>query len=965
MTFSIPSHLPRQVDVSSQILSKLDSVTFQSLDSTVASSWRAELDESIRLTKKRIHDRIHANLPAFETQLASARSAQQRLRGLASDVDALQRAVSDPESGLTPTLLAALRRHQALAQASLNADVLHASLSHLSECKIQLETVQHLVESGDLPAAVPASAILTRLLDTTPPPLGEATITSDMRSKLRVLTNRIEELLNNAYTQSVVVSSTDVIIRPFVLVPNSTNPIPLSAVLSSLSSSSLSAHMTSLRRDITAHYIDHSLDHPTLLSISQEPDQFGSSIHRLQRLPSSTNHGATPLGNLSRILEFMNDELFPCLPPSQHETFLKSLSKPLTTSIMTRLLIPSLPSKLDALSTFLELTRTSVDFETKYVVGLLKGDTFEREIRNWVDNVCAHYERGRRQRILDDVRKTILTSASRHKDTFSAELVTIINVTHSGVEPAPFAPVPTDNRNLDDDHMSKTDSSSSGFDTADAWGFDDDIKEPEELPVSKPDLLEEPEPDPSEAWGWNDEVAAEQPETSTQNSAEVTPEEPAEPDEIWDDDPWADDSVVNEANLPDRSPIVPPTASSSRQQPLSNGHPPINGHAANGHHISAKPSRDASTVNKEPYSVSVLVRRIVQAVEDALHEGKALASSGIFSNSSPSISTPGTLIMQSGALALDLYRALYLVAAALKLSQPVGCMQFSNDCYYLSEGMARVLKSEQGLSSVQERLEECRDDLRVLADSWFYQGIDKHMAALEVVLADADGFTDMSDQERYDECEMVITRVLRDVRIVAPEWKSILPKSKYYTAVGLVVDGILSRILDSILAISDIPEVESHKLSELCRILTALEGLFVENTSESSFVVSYVPSWLKFSYLSELLEASMVDLTYLFEEGALVDFETDELVKLVKALFADTPLRTKTIDKIMSRRPHDVPMLYLFPEIDILRNGYYYALRCKSVPPLPNYGMVNHGNFREISLTQRAKFRAIHCATFY
>ena len=47
------SALPKQLDVSSQILSKFDSVTFISLDSTVASSWRAELDESIRLTKVR------------------------------------------------------------------------------------------------------------------------------------------------------------------------------------------------------------------------------------------------------------------------------------------------------------------------------------------------------------------------------------------------------------------------------------------------------------------------------------------------------------------------------------------------------------------------------------------------------------------------------------------------------------------------------------------------------------------------------------------------------------------------------------------------------------------------------------------------------------------------------------------------------------------------------------------------
>ena len=641
--------------------------------------------------------------------------------------------------------------------------MLHASLSHLSECKTQLEQVQHLVESGDLPAAVPASSKLSQLLGTTPPPLGEATVTSDMRvrsfvarharvsdppqSKFRVLTNRLEELLNNGYTQGVVVSSTDVIIRPFVLgwsqgfvqatvdsdiishvVPNSEKPIPLSAVLSSLSSSSLSAHMASLRRDITTHYIDHTLDHPTSLSFSQEPDQFGSFIHRLQRLPSSTNHDTTPLSNLSRTLEFMNDKLFPCLPQSQRESFPRSLAKPLTTSIMTRLLIPSLPSKLDALPTFLELTRTSVDFETKYIVALLKGDTFDRDIRNWVDNVCAHYERGRRQRILDDVRETILASVSRPKDTFHAELVTVINVTRPSVEPAPVAPVATDNRNLNDDRISRTDSSGSGIDAGDAWGFDDEVEEPEETPVSKPDSLEEPEPDPNEAWGWNDE---EQPETSTQDSAEITPEEPTEQDQVWDDDPWADDSVANEVTLPDHPPVTSSTtsppqlapaalASSSRQQPLSNGHQSTNGHV-NGHRPPSGPSQNANTLNKEPYSVSVLIRRIAQVVEDALHEGKALTSSGIFSKSSTS--TPGTLIMQTGSLALDLYRALHPVVAASRLSQPAGCMQFSNDCYYLSEEVAHMLKHEQGLPSVQERLEECKDDLKVLADSRFNQAI--------------------------------------------------------------------------------------------------------------------------------------------------------------------------------------------------------------------------------------------------
>jgi len=47
----------------------------------------------------------------------------------------------------------------------------------------------------------------------------------------------------------------------------------------------------------------------------------------------------------------------------------------------------------------------------------------------------------------------------------------------------------------------------------------------------------------------------------------------------------------------------------------------------------------------------------------------------------------------------------------------------------------------------------------------------------------------------------------------------------------------------------------------------------------------------------------MADITYLFEESALVDFEVDELVRLVQALFADTALRTSTINKLMSGHP--------------------------------------------------------------
>lgn len=47
-----------------------------------------------------------------------------------------------------------------------------------------------------------------------------------------------------------------------------------------------------------------------------------------------------------------------------------------------------------------------------------------------------------------------------------------------------------------------------------------------------------------------------------------------------------------------------------------------------------------------------------------------------------------------------------------------------------------------------------------------------------------------------------------------------------------MVDAALSRMLADILALADITAEESTKLSELCRIFNALEGLFVEDPSQ-------------------------------------------------------------------------------------------------------------------------------------
>lgn len=70
------------------------------------------------------------------------------------------------------------------------------------------------------------------------------------------------------------------------------------------------------------------------------------------------------------------------------------------------------------------------------------------------------------------------------------------------------------------------------------------------------------------------------------------------------------------------------------------------------------------------------------------------------------------------------------------------------------------------------------------------------------------------------------------MRSNATSWKPILPASKYYFALGSTVNGALSRIMNDILYLEDIPEVESHRLSLLCKALSSLEDLFAENAGQ-------------------------------------------------------------------------------------------------------------------------------------
>ncbi|KAH9066695.1 Centromere/kinetochore Zw10-domain-containing protein [Lactarius vividus] len=936
MAFPIPSHLPRNAapqDASSQILSKISSASTKSLNAEVAASWVAELDQAILESKAKILERINADLPLFEQQFASSEAVQGRFATLRANVDELNDVVSHSELGIIPTVVHALSTHAALAQRTKDTETTLDAMERLLRCREEFDHLVSLANGGKLPEAVRASTRLQNLLDTAPPALKEAEVLSSLKTAFRAARDRIEEQLTDAYSRSVVLSPRELTIRPTVQVRDSDTVLDLTAILSSCSTTSLSEHLAVLRRDIDAYYIRHLLTQPVSLTHSFAKDVSGVLSHKLNLLSSQSTPEdlSTRLENLMSLLDFLDTHLFAVLPSPHATNFKKTLCKPVTSALLQQFLMTLLPSSLSTMPQYLRLLKQAETLEEKYTIGMLGQDPRNREVKSWTDSVSSHYERKRRAQILEGARQMILREGDHAQIRVEVDLPSV-------PPPPSFAQatqgpgsssegswdVSDDAWGLEGEESGDTDNLGSTAEEEDAWGFDDapaerntaELEVPSGPPPSKGTTAvpESIPPTDDSAWGWDDnddnvDEPASPRASSSGNSADL------------DDDPWGE----SPRSSPERRAFVPAHKPASRLEKLANKakakatlpqstgspmvtarHPPpalaksnepavIGGATSKG----KEPLRSVHRI--EVYTVSKRTQELADMVDTILQEGAEFASTTVFGLSASTTQSQGSMILQTGSAVFDLFRALYTAKFDQQPSE-FKTMVFANDCVYAH---GRVLRAaEQCPNSVKGGLLETAGSLDLLGRKWFKRSVEVQQDLVASYLKRAEGFVGTADQERFDECEEAVMSILSQVRKVAKHWAGVLGKTKYFDALGSLVNFSLMRILGDILALPDITEVESHRLSELCRILHALEGLFIDDPEQPSFVVACVPAWLKFSYLSELLEASMTDISYLFDEGALIDYETEELVKLVRALFADKPQRANLVNKLVAGHTH-------------------------------------------------------------
>ncbi len=440
-------------------------------------------------------------------------------------------------------------------------------------------------------------------------------------------------------------------------------------------------------------------------------------------------------------------------------------------------------------------------------------------------------------------------------------------------------------------------SNSGGDDWNAEWSDDESGSPTKTHPSSTSNTAEGEDEEDVSAWGLDDDKES--------GDGQIVQEHPATGD-VDDADAWG----WGDENEGEESKKAPLPSQPNRKSTQSNG-------------LARAPEQAEREVTlKEKYNITSLPKEILEMITRIVSDAEKLETSDLAN--SPITSAAPNLLSLPG-LVLAMYRASASTSYTFHLS---GSMFLYNDSLWLAESLQHLASHHITRSGkhVQSRTAHNLNlEAHVLAlESFGKRAYAKEMESQRTIIIDlldgAQGFIHCTKHPFNQECDIAIASTVDRLRGLHQQWKDVLSHSALLQSLGSLLSTVTNKIVVDIEDMPDISEPESQQLAAYCNRIAALEVLFLPTPQSPTdptaaaqpqsdeqdpvpLTALYAPHWLKFQYLANILESPLVDIKYLWTEGELgLEFDTEELVDLVVALFADTPHRRSALAEIRGRR---------------------------------------------------------------
>ncbi|CAG8188527.1 unnamed protein product [Penicillium olsonii] len=545
---------------------------------------------------------------------------------------------------------------------------------------------------------------------------------------------------------------------------------------------------------------------------------------------------ATALETLDRLSHILG-YLREHLPTLVSAALSESFIPKLASKTISEWLSHAIPTDLDGLYDFEILLDHVLEFTQKVESW---GWTGQEELVSWVNQAPRLWLTRRRVDSLDSVRKALAASQGTTKTVERIEKEKVSQADEALLDNA----VNDDwdagwDDDKDDAKSDKVTASPEDEEDVSAWGLDDDdTEEVHEEPKADPPTDTEDD-DADDAWGWGDDEVEGQTVESQPTSSQA-------------------------------SPAAKPTENKSSQGSTSPKEVIL---------------REVFTITDIPESVLNIVRQQIadsNDIQQPAHAKSRVASSGA-----------GLLALPT--LILAMFKATSSTFYSLKLSS--GQMYLYNDSLYLSDEI-RKLVDEHGLSRLQSDVEA----LEKFGKTAYSKEMQTQRTIVTDLLDGAQGFGQCSEQPFQSDCENSVSVTVDRIRDVYKEWHPVLSHSALLQSVGSLLSTVINKVIIDIEDLGDISEDQSKQLVSFCNQISKLEDLFMPENGESGALPAtavYVPSWLRFQYMVNILESSLADIKYLWLEGELgLEFSVEEVVDLIEALFAESDHRRRAISEI-------------------------------------------------------------------
>ncbi|KAJ9606111.1 ribosome biogenesis protein ytm1 [Cladophialophora chaetospira] len=466
----------------------------------------------------------------------------------------------------------------------------------------------------------------------------------------------------------------------------------------------------------------------------------------------------------------------------------------------------------------------------------------QKQLEDWIDDIQRAWLNKRKAATLDAVRKAFASAKGllRQVERVERQVVSSVNEEHKSESDDWDSNWDEDARDIS--HPEATHKTvDSAEDDTDGWGFDDEDKAEQRLDSKNGSEADPEDEDAGDAWGWGDES---------------------------------------------------PTATKKTQPKALNG--------------AKRPQEVEQEVTlTELYSISEIPDHLIETIGRDLTDAHTLQETQHKSLDSASASR-GLLALPTLALAMFRATAPSYYGASPSLTD----IHRYNDSLYIAERL-RDMNTAQNMPTVEP-------DAKAM-EKFAKMAYSKEMETQRIIIWDllegAQGFTSCTQFPYSQEIENAVSSVVDRIRTLHAQWKPILSTSALMQSLGSLVTMVISKVISSIEEMDDISEPESQRLTTFCQQFATLEDLFLSTPPSASLSTAgeqheavpmtavYVSDWLRFQYLINILESSLVDIRYLWTEGELsLEFSADEVVDLIKALFAESTHRRSAIAAIKGSR---------------------------------------------------------------